>query len=120
MRADGSAAQRVRHGPDDEAPAGWSPDGRRILFTVLSTTAHRATVWSMRSNGTDVRRVTRGPYDVAAAWSPDGARVLLTRIVPFANSERGTVVVIRTDGTGAHVLTGGAGDEYATSWQSLR
>jgi TolB protein len=120
MRADGSDARRVRHGRDDAYPSGWSPDGRQILFTVLSRTAHRAAVWAMRADGTGARRLTHGVYDLAAAWSPDGKRILFTRIVPSANSERGTIAVMSADGTQIRTLTRGLADEYATSWQAVR
>jgi Tol biopolymer transport system component len=120
MSVDGSDVRRLRHGRDDAYPSGWSPDGRQILFTVLSRRAHRAAVWTMRGDGTAARRLTHGVYDVAAAWSPDGARILFTRIVPSANSERGRVAVMNSDGTGVQLLTRGVADEYATSWQTIR
>ena len=120
MRANGSDVRRLRHGDDDEYPSGWSPDGRRILFTAFSRTAHRATVWTMRADGTRARRLTRSAYDVAAAWSPDGKWILFTRITLSGNSERGTVAVMRADGTHVRTLTRGPADEYATSWQAVR
>lgn len=120
MRADGSGRRRLRQAADDAYPSGWSPDGRQILFTAFSRTAHRAAVWAMRADGTHARRLTRGTYDVAAAWSPDGRRILFTRIVPTANSERGMAAVMGADGTNVRMLTRGAADEYATSWQALR
>jgi TolB protein len=119
MRVDGSDVRRLRHGRGDAYPAGWSPDGRQILFTVFSRTAHRATVWAMRADGTRVRRLTYGVYDVAAAWSPDGKRILFTRIVQSTNSERGIVAVMSAAGTDVRKLTRGLGDEYATSWQAV-
>jgi Tol biopolymer transport system component len=119
MRADGSDVRRLRHGRDDAYPSGWSPDGRQILFTVFSRTAHRAAVWAMRANGTGARRLTHGVYDTAAAWSPDGKRILFTRIEPSTNSERGMVAVMSADGREVRTLTRGVGDEYATSWQAV-
>lgn len=120
MRRDGTDMRRLSHRPNDESPSDWSPDGRQILFTVFSRTAHRATVWTMHADGTGGRRLTHGSYDVAAAWSPDGTRILFTRLVPYANGERGIVTVMRVDGTDVRVLTHGVADEYATSWQAVR
>jgi Tol biopolymer transport system component len=112
--------RRLSHRPEDESPSDWSPDGRRILFTVFSRTAPRATVWTMHADGTHGQRLTHGSYDVAAAWSPDGTRILFTRIVPDANGERGIVMVMRADGKEIRALTLGMADEYATSWQAVR
>jgi TolB protein len=120
MRADGSDVRRLRHGRDDAYPSGWSPDGRQILFTALSRTAHRAAVWVMHADGTGARRLTHGVYDVAASWSPDGERILFTRILPSTSSERGRVAVMSADGTDVRTLTRGVADEYATSWQAVR
>jgi Tol biopolymer transport system component len=120
MSVDGSQVRRLRHGRDDAYPSGWSPDGRQILFTVLSRTAHRAAVWAMRADGTGARRLTHGVYDVAASWSPDGRQILFTRIMPSARSERGRVAVMNRDGTHVQLLTRGGADEYATSWQAVR
>jgi Tol biopolymer transport system component len=120
MRSDGTDRRRLSHRPDDESPSDWSPEGRRILFTVFSRTAPRAAVWTMHADGARGRRLTQGSYDVAAAWSPDGTRILFTRIVPDANGERGKVMVMRMDGTDVRALTHGVADEYATSWQAVR
>ncbi|HEX6702230.1 MAG TPA: hypothetical protein VF101_15995 [Gaiellaceae bacterium] len=120
MRSDGSDVRRLRHARGAAYPSGWSPDGRQILFTVFSRTAHRAAVWAMRADGTGARRLTHGGYDVAAAWSPDGKRILFTRIVPSATSERGIVAVMHADGTQIRTLTRRVADEYATSWQAVR
>ena len=74
----------------------------------------------MTRDGNDTRRLSSGGYDVAAAWSPDGRQILFTKIIPFANSERGLVVVMSAGGTKRQTLTRGTRDEHATSWQSLR
>ena len=120
MRRDGTDVRRFSHRPDDESLSDWSPGGRRILFTVFSRTAHSATVWTMNADGTGGRRLTHGSYDIAAAWSRDRTRILFTRIVPYANGERGVVTVMRVDGTELRALTHGVADEYATSWQAAR
>jgi Tol biopolymer transport system component len=119
MRSDGSDVRRLRHGPYDAYPSGWSSDGRQILFTVFSRTAHRAAVWVMRADGRDARRLTHGAYDVAAAWSPDGKGILFTRIVPSGNGERGVVALMSADGTRVRTLTRRGADEHATSWQAI-
>jgi TolB protein len=48
----------------------WSPDGRRILFVVI-TPSGESEVWLVRSDGPRARQVG-GDDALAPAWSPDG------------------------------------------------
>jgi Tol biopolymer transport system component len=69
VRRDGSGAERLTQG---EEPV-WSPNGRRIAFI------RGADVYTMRANGSTVRRVMRSRVrntDIrGVAWSPDGRRI---------------------------------------------
>jgi WD40 repeat protein len=56
--------------------AGWSPDGARIVFTSLD--AGREDVYTVRPDGTDVRRLTTDGISFGATWTPDG-RILFVR-----------------------------------------
>ena len=48
----------------------WSPDGRRIAFTLFGS------IWSVDANGGDAERITNEPgYHAHPAWSPDGASI---------------------------------------------
>ncbi|HEV2713461.1 MAG TPA: hypothetical protein VGU26_10230 [Gaiellaceae bacterium] len=58
-----------------EQPAGWSPNGKQILFTRFGDRGDTH-VFVMRADGKHVRKLTSG---IAAAWSPDGRRILYTR-----------------------------------------
>ena len=64
--ADGSGARRVvGHFAQDPA---WSPDGRRIAFASFRSAA--GDIYFMRTNGTDVRRLTHGgDADRYPTWS---------------------------------------------------
>jgi len=57
--------------------AEWSPDGGRIVFE--SGDEERQDIYTMRSNGTDVRRLTTDGKSMSATWAPDG-RILFTRL----------------------------------------
>ena len=76
----------------------WGPDGRRLAF-VGSPVRERpfgpTTVWTMRSDGTDLRELPL-VSDSAVAWSPDGRRLAL-----YTN---GAVAVANTDGSGRRPL----------------
>jgi Tol biopolymer transport system component len=118
MQADGTRVRRLTRTPDDEVPAGWSPDRRWILFTKVSRAGPAADVYVAHADLTRVRRVTAGPArHVAAAWSPDGRTILYTTIVSTAHSERGQVFVVGVDGRGPRNLSHNRFDENATSWK---
>lgn len=61
----------------------WSPSGGRILFA--SNRAHGGaegslSLYSMRPDGSRVRRLTRSEgWDMKASWSPDGRWILFSR-----------------------------------------
>lgn len=51
-----------------------SPDGSLVAFCAYQGGAYH--VWTMRPDGSDVRRRTDGPWDDRGpAWSPDGRRI---------------------------------------------
>jgi hypothetical protein len=54
----------------------WSPDGRRIAFTVGSA-REGGELYVMNADGTGARRLLDHPGwdDIDPAWSPDGARI---------------------------------------------
>lgn len=77
MNADGSDARRLTpEGVDAQQPA-WSPDGRRIAFTVAEE--GRFMIYVMNADGTDSRRLTTGPEDENPMWSPDGSMIAFFR-----------------------------------------
>jgi dipeptidyl aminopeptidase/acylaminoacyl peptidase len=60
----------------------WSPDGSRVLFTVvahdLAAGKSDRDIYVVRSDGTDLRQLTRFEgFDGSARWSPDGKSFLL-------------------------------------------
>ena len=106
--AAGEARNLTRHPAGDYNPA-YSPDGNRILFSssrdasvATSTGASppstylASELYVMRSDGTDVRRLTRHEsWDGAPAWTPDG------RSVFFYSQRDGDPRIYRTGVDGA-------------------
>ena len=54
-------------GPDSYSEPSYSPDGRRILFTV--TRGEQSQIWVMRSDGSDLRQLTSEGNNAGADWS---------------------------------------------------
>ena len=95
------AGKRLKIRSTDARPA-WSPDGTTIAF-VHHGNAGREEVWTMRPDGSRQRQLThidsRGW--LSPNWSPDGRQLVYARSPGLW--------VINADGSGAHVITTGAG-----------
>ena len=55
----------------------WSPDGARIVFESDRVEKGDLEIYSMKADGSDVRRLTNSPaLDALPAYSPDGKRIV--------------------------------------------
>jgi Tol biopolymer transport system component len=124
IRSDGSGLRRLTFGGRSLHPL-WSPDGRRIFFArrppgpgraKTESDARRlatASIWSMRPNGSDRRRVTRlvdGRAEVPGSFSPDRTTLAFTRHTFALPDQEGRVSntaelwTMRSDGSEARRL----------------
>jgi Tol biopolymer transport system component len=102
MNADGSGRCRLLATPAREYPAGWSPDGKRILFSRWGPDG--ADVFVVNTDGSGVRNLSRSPgYDFAADWSPDGSQILFTSGQVGGSQE---IFVMNADGSGIRRISG--------------
>jgi TolB protein len=71
----------------------WSPDGSRFAFN--SKANGNWDIYTMTTNGSDIRQITTDPAnDLAPAWSPDG------RLIAFESNRDGNVDIFIVDGNG--------------------
>jgi Tol biopolymer transport system component len=99
-----------------------SPNGRWITFVRGRSETAKA-LFRMRSDGSDVRRLTPFRWDVFGSkhdWSPDGKLIVLTRDADRADAGRSAnLVTIHRDGSHAKHLThfkGGTTHAFAGSF----
>jgi Tol biopolymer transport system component len=87
-------------------PFAWSPDGRRLAFTMVIVPDKIGTIDVVNADGSQLKQLIQGPAAEAAdrftpAWSPDGRWISF-----FSTEPTGYVAlnVIHPDGTGAQRL----------------
>ena len=99
----------------DDTEPDWSPDRRRIVFVRQEPGERRSSLYVVRRDGGDLRRLTGGGRAVAMpAWSPDGKRIAFASS-PLAGGSFDIWVVDLTGGRPRRV-TKGAGEEILPSW----
>ena len=92
----------------------WSPDGSRILFT--RSQGGNFDIYTIRPDGTDVRRMTDFPAnDAHAVWTEDGKHIMWNsgeygfkdEAALYDNSFQpyGSIWIMNADGTGKRQLT---------------
>ena len=98
MNADGSGERRLTSRPGAAFADAWSPDGRKIAFTVRSS--GYIGIYVMNADGSGQRKLTRAST-FGPSWSPDGRKFAFSR-VRAGNSE---VFVMNADGSAKRRLT---------------
>jgi Tol biopolymer transport system component len=77
----------------------WSPDGRRIAFSVGTFVDYGLGLWVMNADGSDPRNI--GPNDRGLPpWSPDGSEIAFV-------TNSGSIDVSNADGSGRRTRVAG-------------
>ena len=128
----------TNHPAGDYRPA-WSPDGRWIAFTSdrdskkqlrpgsTFSLAQSTEIYVMRSDGTDVKRLTYGgAFAGGGTWSPDGRRIALYEttiqdstvmtIVRRSLPATSQIVSIEIESGRREVLSSGPGRKFTPRW----
>ena len=102
--ADGSGTRMLARGNQVQAPIRWSPDGKRLVFTMWKGGTARLFVAGVDSRA--ARRITRSKYenDVNPAWSPDGRRIVFDAEGDGWSDLR----MVNSDGSDEHKLATGS------------
>jgi Tol biopolymer transport system component len=83
MRSDGGGVRRLTHFEGGvEAPA-WSPDGNTVAFSAYDRQGFESKgsdIYTIRRDGSRLRRITDLGFATDPAWSPDGRRIVFARI----------------------------------------
>jgi TolB protein len=110
----------------DNSPA-WSPRGDRIAFTAKREGDEDYDIFTIRPDGTDLRRLASAPgNDSHPAWSPDGEWIVFTSarggfkdeapLHPFNPQPYGDLHAMRADGTDVHMLTDSQFEDGTPTW----
>ena len=75
VRADGGELRRLTSDIHKDRVPAWDPAGERLAF--YSTRSGQWDYWSIRVDGSDLRRLTEIGEVNQAAWSPDGKRLMV-------------------------------------------
>jgi Tol biopolymer transport system component len=88
--ADGTHTRKVPN-TVGATEADWAPNGRKLVFARQAMSSGRTALFTIRTDGKNLRRITKyGSFDTPA-WSPDGKRILF--------ADRHGIGTVRIDGT---------------------
>jgi eukaryotic-like serine/threonine-protein kinase len=100
-RTDGDQPTRIVTVQGAPAEASFSPDGKRIRFTLIDGAAHTTALWEIRTDGSNFHPVLprwhNPPHECCGIWTPDG-RYYLFRSTLHSDSV-GDIFAVR-DGAG--------------------
>jgi Tol biopolymer transport system component len=119
VSADGSGARRLPYIP---LTAVWSPDGRRIAFSLglpdrsqVGPAGRNHEIYVMNADGSGSRRLTHNrAFDGQPAWSPDGRKIAFQSTKTIRGNKE--IYVMNADGSGKRNLTRNPAMDGRPSW----
>jgi sugar lactone lactonase YvrE len=119
MNANGGGETRLTHNTAIDNSPTWSPDGTLILFTSNRAGTGAQQLFTMRTDGSDQRKLTDHPVgfhnELRPAWSPDGSTIAFVadRDPPIGNTE---IYAVDANGTNVRRLTNEIGSDDWPTW----
>lgn len=114
VRVDGRGLRRLTlDGAHNVRPA-WSVRSRIAWQSLYGSTGFND-IWTMRTDGSDRRRVTRTESNTDAHWSPDGRWIVFTGIDNL-NPHDHELFVVGADGSGLRKLTETEHEDLQPAW----
>lgn len=111
IAVDGSGLKPLRQ---DARDGSWSPDGGRIVFSVMKD--GHLDVWVMDAKTGEAKQLTATPeMDYGPVWSPDGTRLAFVSI-PAGPGQRHDVHLMSADGQGRRAVAQTPSEEMSPSW----
>jgi Tol biopolymer transport system component len=101
VNADGSGRSKLTNPPAHDINPAWSPDGRKLLFTRM--TSDRTALYVMRADGRN-KRVIRGVHPARSGGAPTRPSVVWSRDGRIFFLGDGGLSVMNVDGTGKRSL----------------
>jgi Tol biopolymer transport system component len=108
VNPDGSGLAQLTHLPSGDSPSlpAWSPDGSRIVFTLVNSSTGTIRIWIMHADGSHQRQLASdapGYLDFQPRYTPDGAHIVFARCQP--NFGVCAIWIMHADGTGKRAIT---------------
>jgi len=95
---DGSNRRRFWRAPGEVTSPKWSPDGRRLRFTVADPGKNTMSIWEISASGRDPHPFLAGrkevPEECCGTWTPDG-RFFIFSAAQSENANLWTLWTIR-------------------------
>ena len=112
---EGKNVRRLTDTPGYDAEGGFSPDGKRIVFT--SERDGDLEIYTMAADGSDVRRVTHAKgYDGGPFYSPDGKQICFRGFRDPKHPRQAQIYIIDADGSNERQITNIPATNWAPYW----
>ena len=119
--SNGSRETRLTETDGKVGDYSWSPDGNKILYTLVVEEEFNSDIWVMNADGSSASRLTAPTEEYVeptkndfGTWSPSGSKIAYTSVLGLHSSN---LIVMEPDGSGKQSLTGFSGNYFsAVAW----